>query len=1162
MRSGSTSLADVRWNSLAVFIGEFILLRHMIFRSKFVLLAIFFSGFTEIGNLQAQILEPEKIDQKIKELEALPDENKQKASLTHWREIKALSGKQAEAKKQLTEVRKKLNTEVSPPKSDFPKELPSNQNLEQLDQFLIEVQSRLTATQTFINEAQTNLDYYSERKTLLPNLITQAQEKLRSFSIPAESETMEQKQAQQKARYEQQVLQVSLESLLAEKELTEAMLKALPEALKQGKSQVKPLETLQEKASDRIATLRDTRIKKTTASVEDAAEQMGHIPELAGIIESIRELGSDRNKEDGALSQLEEAKQDLAQIKEIRTKLIQQRSDAEKRINFLEKAGLQIDTETGLLLRGQRAKLPSLDDLKAKLKQNSRRKAQSQISYLEVQEALSRLPLNEEKIAEILKENPELTRVQIDSLLNLRDELLTTLSREYGTLSASLSETNAISLETIQEIDDYTRFLDERLLWIKSTEIVSLGEFEETGSQLAQLYSPQMMQESISGFVRQFRSHLVRSLFFVILLLTILTQWKKISGILQTSGEQAVRRNCTSFRPTLLGLGASLLLAGGPALVFYFLSQTFSEPTYLQLSLRTLAIFVFVFGLLYQFSRPYGLFAAHFRIENENAALLLRNLKWFIPVIAPLLFILTSLTSAQLNSSSGRLVYLVAMIPLGIVVHRLFHPSRSILSPGLLPSRSFFARMIYFLAIGLVLSFGLAAALGYFASVMILRVQVGATIGLLFSAFVLTRFLRRWILVSKRNLAVSQALRRREAALAEREAEDNPDAPAPDIPSLEEVKAEAVNVTEVEEQTKRLVKFGITFASLVGLWVIWSSSLPALSVLDSVRIWGTADESAASQDGGLLKNPIISTEEKPEASSPDQEKAEAQTDALPEVIRPSDGRVSLQDLLLSIIFFILTFTAARNIPGLLSLTVFNRINLGHGGNHALTTTVRYLIVLVGVIVALGKIGITWSKVQWIAAAITLGIGFGLQEVFANFVAGIILLYERPIRLGDVVTIGDITGRISQIKIRATTIRQLNNRELVVPNKDFITGQLVNWTLNDAILRVEVPVGVAYGSDTDLVKKTLVQVAVDHPEILDEPKPDVVFTSFGESTLDFKIRGFVADVDRFIGVQSDLHFAVEKAFKEAGIEIAFPQRDLHLRSISPEVNLSQHQVETK
>jgi len=214
------------------------------------------------------------------------------------------------------------------------------------------------------------------------------------------------------------------------------------------------------------------------------------------------------------------------------------------------------------------------------------------------------------------------------------------------------------------------------------------------------------------------------------------------------------------------------------------------------------------------------------------------------------------------------------------------------------------------------------------------------------------------------------------------------------------------------------------------------------------------------------------------------------------------------------------------------------------------TSARYVITIVGIVTVFNVIGVGWSNVQWLVAAVSVGLGFGLQEIFANFVSGLMLLFERPIRIGDTVTIGNITGTVTRIQIRATTITDWDRKELVIPNKEFITGQVVNWTLSDPMQRIVTTVGVAYGSDTDLVEKLLYQVAREEPNVLAEPEPRVYFRGFGESTLDFELRAFISHIDLLVRTKHQLHKAIDQAFRTAGIEIAFPQRDLHVRSLPP------------
>jgi potassium efflux system protein len=205
--------------------------------------------------------------------------------------------------------------------------------------------------------------------------------------------------------------------------------------------------------------------------------------------------------------------------------------------------------------------------------------------------------------------------------------------------------------------------------------------------------------------------------------------------------------------------------------------------------------------------------------------------------------------------------------------------------------------------------------------------------------------------------------------------------------------------------------------------------------------------------------------------------------------------------------------------------------------------------------AFSKIGIGWSKVQWLSAAMSVGLGFGLQEIFANFVSGLIILFEQPVRVDDVVTIGEVTGKVSKIRIRATTIRRWDQRELIVPNKEFITGHLINWTLSDNVLRQEFSVGIAYGSDIAKAEKILYEVARANPLVLADPAPVVIFRSFGDNSLNFDLRLYISGMDKWMTVWHKTNCDIDTEFRKAGIEIAFPQRDLHIRSVDPSISIS-------
>jgi potassium-dependent mechanosensitive channel len=216
---------------------------------------------------------------------------------------------------------------------------------------------------------------------------------------------------------------------------------------------------------------------------------------------------------------------------------------------------------------------------------------------------------------------------------------------------------------------------------------------------------------------------------------------------------------------------------------------------------------------------------------------------------------------------------------------------------------------------------------------------------------------------------------------------------------------------------------------------------------------------------------------------------------------------------------------------------------------------RYTIVAAGFFIALSMLGISWGDVQWLVAAMGVGLGFGLKEIFANFFSGLIILFERPIRIGDTVTIDGLSGTVTRIRIRATTVTDFDNKEQVIPNQNFLINPLINWTLSDPITRVVFSVGIAYGSDTEKALQVMTDVVSAHSEVLEEPRPTVFFVGFGESSLDFQVRVFVRERLRRMPLKHDLHMAMNKALAESGIEIPFPQRDLHLKSISPGIDLN-------
>ena len=695
----------------------------------------------------------------------------------------------------------------------------------------------------------------------------------------------------------------------------------------------------------------------------------------------------------------------------------------------------------------------------------------------------------------------------------------------------------------------YGRFIDERVLWIRSAPELRWGDVVSEASGLKAWFST----NGLRGFLDVIRNDMqTSSLLWVSALLVIALVFgtrKRHLTKLAKAGEEAVKGSCRTIVPTVKALWYTVCAPLALPLVLGMIGWRLHE------GVGTLGVAPWLFGWAAAFTAAAinlfilsfwrlmcdseGMAVKHFDLMPNKGKLLHGELTWLRWVAVPISFVVAGLGAVG-EGSEGRLCFIVGMVVLAVFVVRVLRPRCSILQPkSQTATRSSY--LGFWIGLMIPLMLGIGAMLGYYYTVVELEWRVASSLWLILGVVVGAAFVRRWLLVARRRLAMQQAKKRRAALAAANEAKKGAEIVSADslVPTAAELEHEQVDITQVKEQTERLIRSTAVVVLVLGLWGIWGQVLPALSFLEKVQLWDTTAVTSASNSGSLGIPGL------------DQGATGGETATASQVGKSS---ITLEDLASALLTLLLTLVAARNIPGLLEVTLLQRLSLKPGGSYAITTTARYVIVLIGIVLAFGMVGITWGKVHWIAAAVTVGIGFGLQEVIANFVAGLILLFERPIRLGDYITIANVSGVVTDIPIRATTIRDFSNRELIVPNKEFITGQLVNWTLSDPVIRLEIPVGIAYGANTELAKELLEKVGDENPHILKEPPPTALFRGFGASSLDFELRVHIRGAEDMAVAQSQLHFRIDQEFRKAGIEIAFPQTDIHIRSLPPEMPL--------
>jgi len=477
---------------------------------------------------------------------------------------------------------------------------------------------------------------------------------------------------------------------------------------------------------------------------------------------------------------------------------------------------------------------------------------------------------------------------------------------------------------------------------------------------------------------------------------------------------------------------------------------------------------------------------------------------------------MSTVKEIEFGDSAAKLALIVQMIAISVFFGWILRFSGGIVATLLKNHPTgWLARLRYIwwpVAVGMPLFLAVLVAIGYFLSALQLWDLILATILLVMFLTVLNSLALRWLALARWRFARQEALRKRDEREANRLKQAEAQASLADekVQSIPPAEPE-IGLTEISAHTQSMLRTVMFLFVAFGLWTIWEPVFPAFGILQDINLWSY--------------NGVV----------------DGVTTAIP---------ISLANLVMAVVVVVITIIASSNLPGLLEITILKQLSMDAGARHAFTTLCRYAITAIGIILAFNTIGFRWSSVQWLIAALGVGLGFGLQEIVANFICGLIVLFERPFRVGDTVTVGAVSGTVSRIQIRATTIVDWDRKELIVPNKEFITGQLVNWTLSDPLLRFVTKVGIAYGSDIELAEKILLRVLNEHSMIAKDPKPSAYFLGFGDNSLNFELRSFVTTIDNLLPAKHELHKAIDREFRKSGIVISFPQHDVHFDADQP------------
>ena len=824
---------------------------------------------------------------------------------------------------------------------------------------------------------------------------------------------------------------------------------------------------------------------------------------------------------------LEQARSDLRQLRSRRSELDQrmQRIERHAQVNALGQLFAQAVIE-------QLSRLPSSEGFENDRRQRLDRLEAASDATLRAERALDELADMETatvmRFAASKPPLPDALWPQFEAaarpLLGEQRTLLTGLDEQQGQLLQALQASDAAALELAHRTQAVRAELTRLLFWVPARpSLQTVGEFSRSWAWMTSLANWRAAAVSLA---EELASRPFWPVLALLLAVTLLFARARLQAQLVVLAPADANSDRYWIGYTVTALAITLALAlPGPLLMWtaatLLAASLDAEPFALALGAALAAtgkLLLALSALAWLLDRR-GVAGGHFGWDESLLGFTRHALRRFSLLFVPLLLVVTlnGLDHAPFanRESIGRMSFSFAMLVFAAFLVRLLRRRSPLIQRLYARAPRSWAVRLYALwfsaAVAVPLAIAGLSAAGYFVAAGYFFGHTLMSLFLILGAVALYGLIALWVQVERRRL------RRHQAREALRQAREAAAETGEDGSEVAEPAPARLDIAAISEQTRSLLDLFITLLLLGGIWEVWKGGLPALSVIGDYVLWTYH----ATVDGTATTLPL-----------------------------------TVGNLFMAIVVGVVTVVAVRNVGALLDIVLLQRFEVQADATYAIKIITRYVLAAVGMVSALSIVGIGWADVHWLIAAMGVGLGFGLQEIVANFVSGLIVLAERPIRIGDIVTVGEVTGTVARIRARATAVVDFDGKEVIIPNKAFITGSVVNWTLSNQTTRLLLKVGVAYGSDIALVQRVLLEAVRANADVLADPSPSVFFMGFGDSSLDFEIRAFVGSFDKRLRVQHELNVAMEAVLREQGVEIPFPQRDLHVRSAPALVGLQE------
>lgn len=1083
-------------------------------------------GLTLIFSAQAA-LQPDdgQIKQEIKQAEANKEIPNQKDILDAYQSAlswvtersESLSRSQLYRKTidEFPKLTKSLRTQLENFDSE-PQTPPANLAISDLEQLSIQTNSQLLELSRQLQQEQERSREINNSLTQLPlqlasirKALSDAEHRLPEHSninTPLSQAKTTQLQAEI-SFYKAKIDELELEQLSASNRQEISRLQA--ELLKNNQTKTDKLLQL---INAQLNSKRQTETQQTLEHTTQLAEQNGDLPtSVRKLLQSNQELSELLSKQATRMDEIStEQRSTIAKILQVRQALS---SLAE------QSQWLGMSTALGESLRMQVSRLPEmpkpqpLDSEMAEMRVQrlSLEDRRDQLSHME--------PLTKDDGQPLTASQQELVKQQI----KMQQELLSSLLSGYDTLILEITKLKVSNNQLIEALVEIKEASHRYLFWVADINPLDLGYPIEVAKDLTKLVSLDTLSE-LSGALKMMLTtkESVGFIFAALLLVGFsISSRRHYYAFLERASSRIGKVTQDRFSSTIRTVFWSILVALPLPILWgalaYGLEHAWQYPIAVSIGEGVSATvpLMWIFMISASFAHPQGLFIAHFRWSQARVARAMRYYRLSVWLVVPLIIASISFDNFNDREFSGTLGRLCFVLLCGALIMMTTNLRRAGI-PLYLDRKGSGENMINQALWGFLICAPIVAALasllGYLGTSQALLLRLEASVAIWFGLLVVYHIIRRWMLIQRRRIEFDRAKQRRAERLAQRAKgeDDNTPISSSESSMLDLDEPVVVDLDAISAQSLQLVRSILTMIALVSLIILWSEIHSAFAFLENIKLW---DVTSTVQGADSIQ------------------------------------AITLGSVLIAVLVFIVTTQLVRNLPALLELAILQHLDLSPGTGYAISTITKYILMLIGGMVAFSMIGVDWSKLQWLIAALGVGLGFGLQEIFANFISGLIILFEKPIRIGDTVTIRDLTGSITKINTRATTIVDWDRKEIIVPNKAFITEQFVNWSLSDSVTRIVLTVPATAETDPNLVKSLLEDAAHKCQYVLDTPQPDAFLVDIQQGIQIFELRVFAADMGMRMPLRHEMHSLILKAYAANDLTLPFPPFQMRTDSIS-------------